>query len=114
MRYLALAILVSLLLGGCKKIDVPAGTPYCIKKKIRKIKREEVRNPPAKIWEYKYNGETVYYFPPYCCDIESELYDKKCNSICQPDGGLSGAGDGKCTDFFQNRTDEKLIWEDER
>ncbi|MFT5791167.1 MAG: hypothetical protein ACI9LI_000499, partial [Saprospiraceae bacterium] len=27
---------------------------------------------------------------------------------------FTGKGDGKCADFFDARTNEKLIWEDER
>jgi hypothetical protein len=34
--------------------------------------------------------------------------------MCAPDGGFTGKGDGKCTYFFDARTNEKLIWEDER
>ncbi|MBI4648812.1 MAG: hypothetical protein HY738_20035 [Bacteroidia bacterium] len=85
-----------------------------MKRKIRKILRDQKRNPPAKVLEYTYNGMTVYYIPPYCCDEMSELFDDKCNLICHPDGGFSGNGDGNCSDFFQNRTDEKLVWEDKR
>lgn len=108
------ALLLTMALPACKKVDVPAGTPSCIKNKIRKIENEGVRNPPATVWQYKYNGKTVYYIPPYCCDATSELYDDKCNLLCRPDGGFSGGGDGKCPDFFANRTDEKLIWKDKR
>ena len=32
----------------------------------------------------------------------------------EPDGGITGRGDGKCTDFFQTRTDERLWWADTR
>ncbi len=44
----------------------------------------------------------------------STLYNENCNVICSPDGGLTGSGDGQCSDFFDTRTDEKLIWEDVR
>jgi hypothetical protein len=42
------------------------------------------------------------------------LYDANRNIICAPGGGFSGAGDGQCPDFFQVRTNEKLIWQDNR
>jgi len=99
---------------SCEKIDVPADTPGCIKAMIRDIKSDEVRNPPASVWKYDYNGQTVYYIPPYCCDIPSQLYDSECNLICSPDGGFTGAGDGKCTDFFSKRSNGSLIWQDTR
>jgi hypothetical protein len=52
--------------------------------------------------------------PPQCCDQFSELFDVDSNFICAPDGGFTGAGDGKCSDFFQVRKSEKLIWQDQR
>jgi len=109
-----LLIVFLLMFSFCKKVDVPKDTPDCIKDKIKQIQKEEVRNPSAKVYKCVYDGQTVYYFPPYCCDIPGELYDTDCNLICQPDGGLTGDGDGTCTDFFDERTDVELIWEDDR
>lgn len=86
----------------------------CIEVLINKIKSEDVRNPPAKIFQYTFYGSTVYFVPQYCCDFPSVLYDENCNAICQPDGGFSGKGDGNCIDFFQERKNEKLVWEDDR
>lgn len=80
----------------------------------RKIKREPVRNPPASIWLYRYQGKIVYYIPPYCCDVFGALYDTNCNLVCHPDGGITGNGDGVCPDFFETATKIKLIWQDER
>ena len=111
---LLLSLISIFVLTSCKKLNVPGDTPSCIKSKIRKIKSEEVRNPPAKVIEWSYNGEKYYYIPPYCCDIPSELYDKKCNLICHPDGGISGGGDGKCPDFSKGTLTKKVIWEDDR
>ena len=47
-------------------------------------------------------------------DIPSMVYDSKGIVICHPDGGISGKGDMKCPDFFEKRTNEKLIWKDAR
>jgi hypothetical protein len=109
-----LLLIVLLTVTGCEKEEVLKGTPKCIAKKINKIASEETANPPASVYRYQYKGKTVYYFPPRCCDIPSELYDGDCNFICSPDGGFTGRGDGKCPDFFTTRTDETLIWEDKR
>lgn len=81
---------------------------------IIKFKSEPVGNPPQSIWQYTYKKQIVYYVPPQCCDQFSTLYDKDGNIICAPDGGMTGSGDGKCPDFFEERTNEKLIWKDER
>lgn len=56
----------------------------------------------------------MYYVPPQCCDQFSTLYDANGNVICAPDGGFFGTGDGRCPDFFTDRTNEKLVWNDGR
>lgn len=99
---------------SCTKVDVPDDTPRCIKKEIKSILKEPKRNPPAEVWKYKYKGSTVYFIPAYCCDAMSVLYDESCNEICKPDGGFNGSGDGKCPDFFTERTEGELIWTDTR
>ena len=88
--------------------------PGCIKKMIREFQQEEKQNPPRSIYRYTYKGEPVYYVPPICCDFFSDLYDNECKLIAHPDGGFTGKGDGRVVDFLQTRTDEKLIWKDER
>ena len=115
MKNNVLIFLLVLFLTACgnddiEKIDGPA----CVIERINSIKKAPVRNPPAKVYSYTYNGATVYYIPSYCCDAFSELLDENCNLLCNPDGGLTGGGDGKCTDFFKNRSNEKLIWTDDR
>jgi len=50
---------------------------------------------------YRYQGDTVYLFLPPCCDRFAELYDKNGKLICHPSGGITGKGDGKCTDFLK-------------
>lgn len=91
-----------------------SGLPACLKKMIQQFKKEDVQNPPRKIYSYTYNRKTVYYVTPPCCDFFSDLYDKNCNIIAHPDGGFTGKGDGRSTDFIKTRTNGKLIWEDKR
>ena len=88
--------------------------PECINKLIAKFKAEDIQNPPRKIYQYNYRNKTVYYVPALCCDFYSELYDNDCNVIGHPDGGFTGRGDGSMTDFDSTKTNEKLIWADER
>ena len=86
----------------------------CIQKKIEQIQKEEVWNPPARIYRYKYKNQKVYFVPQRCCDISSELYDENCYFICTPDGGITGNGDGRYPDFFETRQGEMLVWKDNR
>jgi hypothetical protein len=89
-------------------------TAACIREMIAGFKNEEKQNPPRKIYSYTYKGQTVYYVTPPCCDFFSDLYDSKCKLIGHPDGGITGKGDGKFTDFEKTKTNEKLVWEDTR
>jgi len=88
--------------------------PACVKKMIDQYKVEEKQNPPRQVYSYSFKGQTVYYVTPPCCDFFSDLYDSTCVLIGHPDGGFTGRGDGKMNDFKDTRTNEKLIWRDER
>ncbi|KAA9333499.1 hypothetical protein F0P96_08285 [Hymenobacter busanensis] len=74
----------------------------------------KVANPPIRIMSYEYNGQTVYFESAPCCDNFSTLYDAKGVVLCQPDGGITGRGDGNCADFEKKRTNEQLVWQDPR
>ena len=102
------------LFTSCQNEEITRGLPSCVKEKIIQLQNNSSQNPPAQVWQYRYKGQTVYYFPPTCCDQMGELYDENCNLICHPDGGITGRGDGKCEDFFSARQKEKLVWENKR
>ncbi len=111
-----LFILLSLFILNSSKCDSKnnSKTSKCIAQKIEEFKTQKVTNPPTAIYQYTYNNQKVYFITSPCCDIPSALYDENCTKICAPDGGFTGKGDGKCTDFFKTRTDEKLVWKDSR
>ena len=114
---LKLGLLIATLmmaLVACKKSNAPKSAPPCMVNKILVMSLSRVANPPASVWRYEYDGKTVYYIPPACCDQSSQLYDNLCHDLCSPDGGFSGGGDGKCPDFFAKRTQGVLIWQDHR
>ncbi len=108
-------ILLPISLIGCApSTPTPDKIPGWVNNLIAEYQREPVGNPPQSIWQYEYNDQTVYYVPPQCCDQYSKLYDAGGNIICAPDGGITGQGDGKCSDFFQTRKDGRVIWQDTR
>jgi hypothetical protein len=115
-KYLFLLLAGAFLLSAsCRKANKPQPEyPCCVDSLIQVIMSEPVSDPPRKIYQYTYHGQPVYFVPQYCCDNFSDLYDCEGNIICHPDGGITGRGDGKCSDFFEKRKDEKLIWEDNR
>jgi hypothetical protein len=81
---------------------------------IQKLENEPVANPPASIAQYEYKGQTVFFLPQRCCDIPSTLYDADGNIMGHPDGGITGQGDGRVPDFFEERSNKRIVWEDER
>ena len=56
----------------------------------------------------------VYYQTGSCCDNFSNLYNEEGELIALPDGGITGKGDGRLHDFFQEREQEILVWMDVR
>lgn len=92
----------------------PAATPDCIKERIEQLKKADVQNPPAKVYQYTYKGESVYYFTANCCDMFNIVLSSQCDTLCAPDGGFTGKGDGRCADFVSEAKNPVLIWEDTR
>ncbi len=88
--------------------------PSWLKARIAAVLAERKRNPITRILRYQYEGKTVYYISAPCCDQFSQVFDTTGNLICQPDGGITGKGDGKCPDFDKKKTNEKLVWQDPR
>jgi Domain of unknown function (DUF6970) len=106
-------IFLIMLLAGCSQAT-QSSNPAWVDELIEKIMNDPVGNPPLSVWRYEYNGQVVYFVPAHCCDISSVVYDKVGNVLCAPDGGIAGDGDGKCPDFFTERSGEMLIWQDAR
>lgn len=115
MKLLSIVFLMLTILEAktCDKKQNDA-VPKCIQQMITEYQNRPIQNPSAEFYEYEYKGQKVYYMKPPCCDQLSKLFDANCNYICAPDGGIKGNGDGKCTDFFSERKNEKLIWKDPR
>lgn len=97
--------------------DLPGKTgpdfavPLCIKNKLDSFKLKAIHERPQKVVEYTYKGQKVYYVLMPCCDFFNEVYDGNCNFLGSPDGGITGKGDGKLPDFFEQVIHEKLIWQ---
>jgi hypothetical protein len=92
----------------------PASPPPCVSAKIAEMASAPRANPPASVTRYRFLGEDVFFVPQRCCDIPSDLYSSRCELICHPDGGLSGAGDGRCPAFFALAREAEEVWRDPR
>ncbi len=108
-----LSWVIALALSSCEESSWKAGVPNCVVSKIKTISQQEVTNPPTEVWKWEVNGQQYVYFTSPCCDQYNYLYDKQCQEICAPDGGITGQGDGKCPEF-EGEIDKTLIWKDER
>jgi hypothetical protein len=110
--YFLIVLVLLLLILGCSAQIQSDKNPEWLNALIEKLEKEPAGNPPQSIWQCEYEGKTVYYNPPQCCDQYSILYDNNGKIICAPDGGKAGKGDNKCPDFFNKRKNVKLIWKD--
>jgi uncharacterized protein DUF6970 len=81
---------------------------------IRDFEMQPVANPPVSITRYEYKSDVVYFVPPRCCDIWSDLYRADGTTLCHPNGGLTGNGDERCPDFFAEGKNPQIIWQDPR
>ena len=92
----------------------PAAQPPWLSDLIRQLESQPVANPPAYIARSVYRNQIVYYLPARCCDISSTLYDVDGKILCHPDGGFVGQGDGRCSSFLAERSNEQIVWRDSR
>lgn len=110
-----------LLLAGCQPDTPPQASESMDTKSspwlsslVQELEQERSANPPAKIYRYTYKGQEVYYLTGRCCDVPGKLFDAAGKVLCEPDGGFTGRGDGRCPDFVEQRQNETLVWEDKR
>ena len=88
--------------------------------KIWEYQSRPVSNPARSVIKTTFEGKPVYYVPPVCCDIPSELYAEDGKLMCYPSGGFTGAGDLKCPKFKLEYPDyvkdnkTTVIWQDKR
>jgi hypothetical protein len=108
--------ILSILSVSCDKANpiAPTTTQEWVKVLIGNFETQPVANPPLSIASYEYKGEVVYFVPQRCCDTWSDLYRADGTTLCHPDGGLTGSGDGRCPDFFVERKSAQIIWQDPR
>lgn len=115
-------VFISMTLGFCtKSTDVIQEenqklslAPSGVQAKIQEIKTQLKSNQTATLYRYSYKGQLVYLITSDCCDQYNYLYDENSNIICAPSGGITGLGDGRCTDFTSTRSNSLLLWKESR
>mgnify|MGYP000111889087 CR=1 FL=1 len=91
-------------------IKVIENIPSCLAEQLNKIQAKQYDSPPVSSDEYESNGRKVCLFTSECCDQYDILFDESCKGFCAPSGGITGKGDGKCTEFKQNAKLNRNIW----
>ncbi|WP_230471100.1 DUF6970 domain-containing protein [Hymenobacter jejuensis] len=114
-RFLTFLLLTSTLMAfQCDDDNAKPCPGDAVERKIEELKAKPKQNPAAEVYEYTYKGQKVYLISSDCCDQYNLLYDQCMTTICAPSGGFSGAGDGRCADFYDKATDKRLVWRDNR
>ena len=108
------ALAASIILSAPLALAQTEEHPEWVRNFIAGKEAQPVENPPGSLTKCLYKDKIVYYYPPVCCDQYSELYDEAGNYLCAPDGGMTGDGDGKCSDFYDLKADCEVIWSDKR
>ncbi len=83
--------------------------PACLQTIVNNM-AEEPNGSPQSVTQYMYKQQPVFYLVSPCCDKYNIVYDSACNILGYPDGGYTGKGDEKMTDFKAVATDARLIW----
>ena len=102
---------LALLSAACAQPTAGARSPW-LQTKISLHESLALSSPPRAILRTNYQGKTVYYVSPACCDIPSELYDEGGALLCFPEGGFAG-GDGRCPTFVLP-DNAATVWSDRR
>ena len=65
---------------------------------------------PLGVWRITHNGQPAFYLLSPCCDQYNPLLSAEGNEICNPSGGFTGSGDGKCPKPMDQGTKAALVW----
>lgn len=107
----ALTLLPTLLLWACSSLpteptervadpalaDADVG-PYSRAQVLQRIADFAAGRADPQLRLYSYRGRPAYLLNSPCCDQFNYLYDAEGRILCAPSGGLSGRGDGRCTE----------------
>jgi len=102
---------IVLLTSGCEPGYFLEDVPSCIQKRINNFNRVEACDEGASVYEYFFQGETVYVFSMGDCgaDQSANVYDTNCNRICTL-GGFTGNLECNGEVFGEKASNKKLVW----
>ena len=114
-----LAMSMAVLCGSCAQSEPrasqqsdPAASslPEWLRAKIVQFEALPADRAPQGIWRITYNGQPAFYLQSPCCDQYNPLFSAQGNEICNPSGGFTGRGDGKCPKPMDQGTQASFVW----
>lgn len=106
-------LLLLLILVGCHRErdePTPSTLPACVQQLIQQNGKRSSGEEFIELYHYTYQKRSVYFGFSACCDRYNVLFDQTCQTLCAPSGGFTGGGDGMCPNFFNEATEETLLW----
>lgn len=92
-----------------RRVDY-ASVPAWLIERIRGYEAASTREAPSQIWRLRHGGRRAYFVLSPCCDQYDPLWDEKGREICNPSGGFTGRGDGRCPRPVDVGTHVELVW----
>lgn len=113
-KHIIKAILITIIIVGCKKENIAKDVPSCIRAEIENVE-DDANRYISKVSEYIFQGRTVYAFEEdgsIIADASTAIKDSACNVICSV-GGLAGPNLTLCNGvkFYENAVFKRVIWE---
>jgi hypothetical protein len=116
----AMTVFLAVLCGSCAEgqrrsptpPDPPssASLPEWLRMKIGQFQALPADRAPLGVWRITHNGRPAFYLHSACCDQYNPLFSAEGSEICNPSGGFTGRGDGKCPQPMDRGTKATLIW----
>lgn len=84
--------------------------PEWLRGKIGQFEALPPDRAPLGIWQITHKGQPAFYLLSPCCDQYNPLFSAEGNEVCNPSGGFTGRGDGKCPNPMDQGTKATLVW----
>lgn len=116
---LATVVFLAVLCGSCAEGEPRASAPPepsssslpgWLHTKIGQFEALPADRAPLGIWRITHDGKPAFYLLSPCCDQYNPLFSAEGAEICNPSGGFTGRGDGKCPEPMDRGTKAALVW----
>jgi hypothetical protein len=74
------------------------------------LSERQTMNRPDSVHRFTWEGGKGYLVTYPCCDRPEEIFDGDFNYLCAPWGGISGQGNGKCSETMRAGKNGELLF----